>query len=52
MTATTITEWLTDRAESYWQDSRILAEMGDEPMAVAYRTVAHELRKCATEAQR
>jgi hypothetical protein len=38
---------LLDRAESYWQDGRVLAEDGDEPMAVAYKTIAEELRRCA-----
>jgi len=44
--------WLTVRAESYWQDGRVLAEDGDEPMAVAYKTIAEELRRCAQEVGR
>lgn len=41
--------WLEARAESYWQDGRVLAEDGDEPMAIAYKTIAEELRRCARE---
>lgn len=36
--------WLKARAESYGNDGRVLAEDGDEPMAVAYKTIASELR--------
>lgn len=40
---------LRDRAESFWRDSVVLREDGDLHAAVAYRTVAEELRKCADE---
>jgi hypothetical protein len=42
-------DWLKARADSYGRDARILREDGDMPMAVAYQTIADELRKCAAE---
>jgi len=40
------TEYLKHRAESYWRDADVLA--ADDPaMAVAYRTISEELRRCA-----
>lgn len=44
-----VTAWLLDRAESYWQDSKVLTDDGDIPMGAAYRAIAEELRKCAAE---
>lgn len=41
--------WLKHRAESYWRDAVNLREDGDNAMAVAYETIAHELRACAKE---
>lgn len=41
--------WLRERAESYWRDSQVLDADGDSKMAVAYRAIADELRKCAAQ---
>lgn len=38
---------LRDRADSYWRDALTLRADGDVPMAVAYETIAAELRLCA-----
>lgn len=41
---------LLTRAESYWRDARELRKMGSAVMAVAYETIATELRACASGA--
>lgn len=39
--------YLRDRAESYARDAVKLNELGEQLPAVAYRTIADELRKLA-----
>jgi hypothetical protein len=45
----TASDRLKVRADSYSRDSQILRAEGDMPMAIAYQTIADELRKCAAE---
>ncbi|MGH7484334.1 MAG: hypothetical protein ACREMY_01865 [bacterium] len=40
-------KWLNDRANSYWRDADALQADGDQTMAVAYRTISEQLRRCA-----
>lgn len=44
-----VAEHLKRRADSYSRDAFVLRDDGDRPMAVAYQTIADELRKCADE---
>lgn len=39
---------LRGRADSYWSDSIILKDNGDESMCLVYRTIADELRQVAS----
>jgi hypothetical protein len=49
----TVAQWLRDRAESYARDARTLQDNPElvvgGSFALAYRTVADELRRCAAE---
>jgi hypothetical protein len=40
---------LKRRADSYWRDASVLDEIDAREMAIAYRTIARELRTCAEE---
>ena len=51
MTIDEVRARLRERAESYSRDARALDEEGDTYAAVAYRTIADELRKAADEAE-
>lgn len=49
MTTVDVVRWLKLRADSYSSDARSLRDVGSSTEAIAYQTIATELRRCAEQ---